>query len=140
MRPIVLLDTFRKSIVRIIQKILNKIFTEKHIRKELNFAGLPGNSTSTPIHIVNNLIEYVKEEKIEMWILLQDIRKAFNSVSIISIKKALGRFQVPRKIAAFILELYSKRNIKVITKYGMTEGFEAKEEIDKGEIISLLVW
>ncbi|KAF0541047.1 reverse transcriptase [Gigaspora margarita] len=49
---------------RVIQKILNKVLTERYILKGLNFAGLPGDCASAPIHIVNNLIVYLKEEKL----------------------------------------------------------------------------
>jgi len=38
------------------------------------------------------------------------------------------------------LDLYEKRRIKVVTSYGLTEEFEAKDSIDQGEVVSPLVW
>ena len=118
-----LLETFRKSFVRIIQKRLSKIFTEHRILEGLNFAGLPGKSTSSPIHIVNNLVEDAKQKKIETWILLQDIKKAFDSVSMESIKRALLRIKAPENLISLILEVYNGRKVRVITKHGLSEGF-----------------
>ena len=63
MRPIALLNTFRKSMVKVIQKRLNKIFTKRHILKGFNFADLLDNSTRALIHIVNNLIEVCERRK-----------------------------------------------------------------------------
>jgi hypothetical protein len=55
--PIMLLETFRKLVVRIIQRRLSKVLVEKSILKGANFAGLPEESTAAPIHILNNVIE-----------------------------------------------------------------------------------
>ncbi len=139
-RPIMLLETARKSLVRIIQKRLGKVIKEKQILKGLNFMGLEGENTFTPIHILHNLIEDAKQHNKEMWILLQDIRKAFDSVSMIGVKKALNRIKIYGKLENFILELYTGRRIKIITAGGLTEGFQAEDGIDQGEVISPLIW
>ena len=39
-----------------------------------------------------------------------------------------------------MLELFNGREIKIITKFGLTTGFSAKEGIDQGEVISPLLW
>ena len=63
-RPIILLETFRKLVVRIVQKRLNKVFVEKQILKEANFAGLLNENTIVFIHILNNIIEdAIQKEK-----------------------------------------------------------------------------
>src|SRR5437868_3505856 len=60
-RPIMLLETFRKLVVRIIQKRLCKVISQKNILKGANFAGLPGESTIASIYILNNVIEDAKQ-------------------------------------------------------------------------------
>ena len=79
-RPIALLETFRKCITRVFTKRLSRILVKKNILKGPNFAGLPGDSTETPVHILNSIMEYAKEEKKELWLLFQDMSKAFDSV------------------------------------------------------------
>jgi len=139
-RPIMLLETFRKTLVRIVQRRLSLVLTQHRILKGQNYAGLPGEATSIPIHIFNNLVEEAREKKKEVWVLFQDIKKAFDSVPSESIQRALRRIKVPEKTSHFITELYARREVRVITKFGVTEGFEAEDGIDQGEVISPLVW
>ena len=54
---IMLLETFRKLVVRIVQRRLSKILIEKSILKGANFVGLPEKSIAVLIHILNNIIE-----------------------------------------------------------------------------------
>ena len=46
---------------------------------------------------------------------------------------------LPEVTTNFILSLYEKRNIKVVTSFSLTSEFEAEDSIDQGEVISLLV-
>ena len=68
------------------------------------------------------------------------MKKAFDSVSLEMIKKALERIKVPDTIIKFLLNLYNKRKIRVITEYGLTREFEAEDELDQGEVVSPLMW
>ena len=60
-RPIILLEIFRKSLVHIVQKRLSSVLIEHKILRDYNFAGLPGESTGVPIHVIGNILEEAKE-------------------------------------------------------------------------------
>ena len=139
-RPIMLLETFRKLVVRIIQKRLCKVIVQKKILKGANFAGLPEESTMAPIHILNNVIEDAIQKNNELWIAFQDMRKAFDSVSMTALELAMKRIQFPEKLITFIKYLYKDHKIRVITEKGPTSFFTASDGIDQGEVISLLMW
>src|SRR4029078_1677085 len=96
-RPIALIETFRKIVTKIITRRLAKVFVEREILKGPNYAGLPGNSTEQPVHILNMIMEEAKEKNKELWILLQDMKKAFDSVPLKSLELALQRVNIPRK-------------------------------------------
>ena len=66
--------------------------------------------------------------------------KAFDSVSLEILKNALTRIKLPDIIINFILSLYEKRKIKVVTSFGLTSEFEVVDRIDQGDVISPLVW
>ena len=102
-RPIILLETFRKIVVRVINKRLSQILVEHNILEGPNYAGLPGDSTSSPIHIMNNLLKDTKQKNKEIWILFQDMKKVFNSVSLKMMEKALERIKVLDLTIKFLL-------------------------------------
>ena len=59
-RPIALIETFRKVVTKVVTKRLAKVFIRREILKGPNYAGLPGNSTEQPVHILNMIMEEAK--------------------------------------------------------------------------------
>src|SRR5260364_386276 len=106
----------------------------------MNFAGLPGNSTEEPVHLLNILIEEAASKKQELWLLFQDMKKAFDSVSLIMLKLSLERIKVPSTIIRFIINIFENRKVKVITHFGLTNDFVAVDGIEQGEVLSPLIW
>ena len=64
------------------------------------------------------------------------MKKVFDFMSLEIIKKALERIKVPDSIIKFLLNLYNKRKIRVITEYGLIKEFEAEDGLDQGEVVS----
>src|SRR5260364_289177 len=62
-RPIILLETLRKVLSKIIMQRLDQIFKEKGVLNGPNFAVLSGESTEDPIHILNCITEEAREKK-----------------------------------------------------------------------------
>ncbi|GES85393.1 hypothetical protein GLOIN_2v1471201 [Rhizophagus clarus] len=54
-----------------------------------NHATLPGGSTEVPIRIINLIMEDAKVNKNPLWILFQDLSKAYNRVDIKMLEKAV---------------------------------------------------
>src|SRR6266542_4509159 len=139
-RPIILMECTRKVVVKILTKRLSKICVSNNILQGLNFAGLPGNSTNEPLHIINNFMEDARDNRKELWILFQDMARAFNSVGMVPLGKALRRIRCSEQFIVFIINLFSKRSLSIITHYGPTPPFEAGDGIDQGEVMSPLLW
>ncbi|EXX55892.1 hypothetical protein RirG_221150 [Rhizophagus irregularis DAOM 197198w] len=56
------------------------------------------------------------------------------------LKLALIRLHIPSLLIKFIINLFTRRNNKIITHYGDTIGYRVRIGIDQGEIISPLLW
>src|SRR5579871_3373850 len=121
-------------------KRLSRIFTENNILKGRQFAGLPEKSTFEPIRIINEIIEDASYKNKELWILSQDLGKAYDRVNIYMLKKAMERLKIPEGYINLIASLFTGRKNTVITNYGNTDPYEVLIGIDQGEIISPLLW
>src|SRR6266542_5599325 len=76
-RPITLLETTRKAIVKLINKRLIDIFTTHNVLQGLNFAGLPHKSTFEPLRLLDNILQDAKDNDKELYIYSQDMSKAY---------------------------------------------------------------
>jgi hypothetical protein len=66
--------------------------------------------------------------------------KAFDSVGMIPLRRALERIKLPISATNFIINLFNKRKMRVITAYGLSDSFKAGDRINQGEVISPLIW
>src|SRR6266542_1217008 len=123
-----------------ITKRLSSILLEHKILHGRNYCGLKEESTSTPLCTLNNIIEDAKEHKKELWILTQDMAKAYDSVSMEGLLLSLRRLGLPERFIQWILDLFQGRHMRVITAFGLTDPFSAADGIDQGDSISPLIW
>uniref|UniRef100_U9U0R0 Reverse transcriptase domain-containing protein n=1 Tax=Rhizophagus irregularis (strain DAOM 181602 / DAOM 197198 / MUCL 43194) TaxID=747089 RepID=U9U0R0_RHIID len=83
--------------------------------------------------MINSILEDAREENKTVWIVSQDMAKAFDSVGMFPLQKALERIKIPTTIINFIINIYKDRKIRIITAYGLTDAFTARDGIDQGE-------
>src|SRR5581483_808520 len=127
LRPIALIETGRRILSKIITKRMDTVITANKIIQENNWAGTSGGTTTKPRIILQNMIEDAQVNKKEMWILLQDTKKAFDSVGKKALEITLERIGSPSKLTKIILEMRENRSADVITKYGITQEYKIKD-------------
>src|SRR5436190_13189142 len=76
----------------------------------------------------------------EIWVLFQDLSKAYDHVNIFMLDKAMARIRIPTFCRNFLLNLFSKRSNRVIGHYGLMDPYNLQIGIDQGEVISPLLW
>src|SRR3954469_24548947 len=104
------------------------------------FARLPQTSTFEPIRIINEILQDAKEKNNEIWILFQDLSKAYDRVNIFMLKKALQRLKIPHSFITFITNIFTNRTNSIFTEVGITDPYDVIIGIDQGEVISPLLW
>jgi hypothetical protein len=137
--PITLLETTRKDFVKIITNRLSKILAKHNVLRGNNYASLPGSSTKDPIKIMNMLIEDAVENKKDIWILLQDLSKAYDRVDLNILKLALKKIKIPENCISCLINLFTNRHNAIFTQDGLSEYYDVKIGIDQGEVISPLL-
>ncbi|GBC01887.1 hypothetical protein RclHR1_04370008 [Rhizophagus clarus] len=139
-RPIALLEVVRKIFTKFISTQLSDILQDHNVLYNANYCGLKGESTASPIRLINNLIEDAKENSKELWIVLQDISKAFDSISLDFLDLALKRISLPSHMVNCIVNLFKGRTVQVATAFGPSPSFQAEDGIDQGDSLSPLLW
>ena len=66
--------------------------------------------------------------------------KAFDSIHIPMLTKALERIRIPQPIINLLTYILTHRNNRIITTLGLTPSYAVEDEIDQGETISPLLW
>jgi hypothetical protein len=138
-RPICLLETARKLMTKIMNNRLANILYRFHILKGNNYAGLPGGSCHTPIHILESIIHDASSNNKSLFIFLQDISKAFDSIDTNMLEMAMLRLKLPLGFIKLTISLFTNRSNRVITADGLSTPYKVKIGIDQGEVISPLL-
>ena len=139
-RLITLIEHTRKIFTKILTNRLIPIITRNEILSPQNFAAFPHQSTLQPVSQLTNIIEHSTTEKKEIWILLQDMSKAFDSVHLPTLYKALERIRIPKNFVKLLTSLLSNRRNRVITTLGLTKYYYVEDGIDQGETFFPLLW
>ncbi|GET60810.1 RNA-directed DNA polymerase from mobile element jockey-like [Rhizophagus irregularis DAOM 181602=DAOM 197198] len=138
--PITLLEVIRKALVKLFYNRLAPLLASHHVLQGGNFAGLPRSSCRDPIITLEFIIHDSVVVKQPLWILSQDISKAFDSVDLSMLRFALQRLRLPQHAIQFLLSLFMSRSNRVITAHGPTPPYRVRIGIDQGEVISPLLW
>ncbi|GBB90433.1 hypothetical protein RclHR1_01740010 [Rhizophagus clarus] len=139
-RSITLLETMRKTVVKIVTQKLSHIIADNNILKGGNHVALLGGSTEVPIQIMNLIMEDAKVKKKPLWILFQDLSKAYDRVDIKMLELTLNRIKIPKRIVQLLVNLFFNSKKAVITIIRTTQFYKALIGIDQGKVISPLLW
>src|SRR3954467_11546841 len=123
-----LTETARKLMTKIMTNRLATILSTHKILKGNNYAGLPGGSYHTPIHVLESIIHDSNTNNKSLFIFLQNISKAFDSIDTKMLELAMQYLKIPN------------RSNRVITANSLSDPYKVKIGIDQGEIIFPLLW
>jgi hypothetical protein len=140
-RPISLLETMSKLIMKIIIERMTKVMIKYEVLRCAKFSGLPGTSTTVPITVLHAAVAQAKYEQQPLWVYFEDKSKAFDTVPHSLLELAFRRIRLPEKFIRFYMDKILKgRSAKVITAYGLSDPIEVLRGIPQGGVESPLVW
>ncbi|KAG9294477.1 hypothetical protein G9A89_001982 [Geosiphon pyriformis] len=129
----ILTNTHLIALIKTACKIFSKIFSDRislacntfDVLHGHNFSVLKG--TQSPIFTIGLMIE-------------DDMRKAYDSVSWEHLKRSLIRIKMCVKFIRFFGSIYNGRTNRVITNFGLTDGYHVHNGLDQGEVFLSLLW
>src|SRR5436305_13280552 len=129
-RPICLIETARKLMTKIMTNRLATILSEHKILKGNNYASLFRSSCHTSIHTLESIIHDSNALNKPLFIFLQDISKAFDSIDTNMLDLAIQRLNISQGFIKLVLNLFTNRSNRVITANGLSDPYKVKIGID----------
>ncbi|GES87901.1 hypothetical protein RCL_jg11346.t1 [Rhizophagus clarus] len=86
---------------------------------------------------MNLIIEDAKVKKKSLWILFQDLPKAYNRVDIEMLELTLNRIKIPKRIVQLLVNLFSNSRKTVIKTTGTTQFYKVLIRIDQDTLYKL---
>ncbi|KAG9306609.1 hypothetical protein G9A89_004806 [Geosiphon pyriformis] len=129
-------------------KILSKILSDKislacstyNVFRGDNFLVLKGTMTQSPIFAVGLVVEDALEKNQKLWLVLQDMRKVYDSVGWEHLKKCLVRIKMCNRFIWFFGGIHKGCTNQVMTDFGLTDGYQVHNSLDQGEVFFPLLW
>src|SRR5205823_2020042 len=90
---------------------------------------------------IKNVLENVNTSRDgELWLVLQHMKKAYDSVGWSSLERALTRIKMNKKYIAIMRDLHLNRKSSVIMAYGPTSPHYVQDGLDQGETHAPILW
>jgi len=115
------------------------IFISHSVLKGYNFAALSHSSTFELLRIIDNLLYDVKIHKKKIWILFQNMNKAYNQVNIFMLQHAMNRLKISLPFINLITNLFTNHTNQVFIQSGITDSYKVLVGIDQEEVICPLL-
>ena len=90
-------------------------------------------STFEPIRIIYEIVQDAKEKNKELWVLFQDLSKAYDRVNILMLAHAMARLKLPTTFILLITNIFTEKN-RVFTAVGTTDPYEVLVEIGRAHV------
>lgn len=113
-RPISLIPSLSKLFTKLIQKRMKNYIEDYQTTEQAGFR--KNKSTIHHLHAINQLIERSKEYNIEIFICFIDFQKAFDSLDLECIWKALDHANVEEKLIRITQQLYKNNTANIKTE------------------------
>ncbi|KAG9297026.1 hypothetical protein G9A89_008612 [Geosiphon pyriformis] len=108
-RPIALVETARKILSKILSDRISLACSRFDVLHGDNFSVLKGTSTQTPIFAIGLIIEDALEKNRELWLVLQNMHKAYDLVGWFHLKASLARIKMCSHFIEFFEDIHNNR-------------------------------
>ncbi|KAG9298332.1 hypothetical protein G9A89_002820 [Geosiphon pyriformis] len=124
-RPIALIETAHKILSKILSDRISLTCSAYNILYGDNFSVLKGTTIQTPIFAIGSVVEDALEKNRELWLVLQNMRKAYDS--------CLVRIKMCGKFIRFFGNIYRNWTNQIMMDFGLTDGYSVHNGLDQGE-------
>ena len=139
LRPITLINTFKKLFSSLLTARLTKILDDNHILQGFNFGFMQNLSTKDPLLIFRYIIDDAKIHKKSFYSATLDVAKAYDSVPFNSIFQSLKRLKIPDSFIDQVKKLL-ERSVCIETPIGTTRIIHVEKGLPQADPMSPILW
>ncbi|KAG9293663.1 hypothetical protein G9A89_019000 [Geosiphon pyriformis] len=132
--PIVLIKTARKILSKVFSDRISSACSKFGVLHGDNFSVLKGTSTQSPVFAVSSVVEDALEKNRELWLILQDMSKTYDSVGWYHLEVSLKYIKMCSRFISFFSGIHNDRVNRVMTDFGLLDGYRVHDGLDQGEI------
>jgi exonuclease III len=137
-RGIVLLDTFYKWFVIAIKERIIRFIAK--ITMPFQAGGLPQRRVEENVWLGRAAMEDAQANGSPLVMAFIDLEKAFDRVPTFALLRALKVYNIPIYLIRIVKAIYRVRNMRICTKYGLTNSFQTSSGIKQGCPLSPLLF
>ncbi|KAG9297346.1 hypothetical protein G9A89_004008 [Geosiphon pyriformis] len=132
-QPIVLIKMARKILSKVLSDRISFACSRFDVFCGNNFSVLKGTSTQSPISVVGSIVENALQKDCKLWLVLQDMCKAYDSVGWPYLETSLCYIKMCSKFIKFFGNIHNSHFNRVMTDFGLSDEYE-------GKVFSSLLW
>ncbi|KAG9291166.1 hypothetical protein G9A89_013038 [Geosiphon pyriformis] len=137
----ILSNTQPIALIKMAKKILSKVLSDRislacskfNVLCGNNFSIFKSTSTQSPISAVGSIVENALEKSHELWLVLQDMHKAYDSVGWPHLEASLCHIKMCGKFIKFFGNIYNNRFNRVMTDFGLSDGYKVLDSLNQSE-------
>ncbi|KAG9288303.1 hypothetical protein G9A89_021334 [Geosiphon pyriformis] len=95
-----------------------------------NFSVLKGTSIQSPIFVIEFVVEDALKKGRELWLVLQNMRKAYDSVGWLHLKSSLERIKMCKKFVKFFGSIHNGHTNRVMIDFGLFKNYKVHDGLD----------
>ncbi|KAG9290374.1 hypothetical protein G9A89_007105 [Geosiphon pyriformis] len=138
--PIVLIKMACKILFKILSDRISSVCSRFDVLKRDNFSVLKGTTTQFPIFAIRSVIENALEKNCELWLVLQDMQKTYDSVGWEHLRASLVRIKMCDRFIRFFGSIHNGQANRVMIDFGLTDEYQVHDGLDQGEVFLPLFW
>ncbi|KAG9293633.1 hypothetical protein G9A89_018970 [Geosiphon pyriformis] len=128
---IALIETAHKILFKILSNRISSACSKFDVLRGDNFSVLKGTTTQFPIFAIGSVVEDALEKNQELWLVLQNMHKAYDSVV---------RIKICDRFIRFFGGIHNSCINRVITDFGLTNEYHVHDGLNQGEVFLPFLW
>ncbi|KAG9299386.1 hypothetical protein G9A89_014035 [Geosiphon pyriformis] len=131
--PITLIEMACKILSKILSNKISLVCSTFDVLHGDNFLVLKRTMTQFLIFAIELVIKNALEKNQELWLVLQNMQKAYNSVGWDYLEKSFVRIKICDRFIQFFENIYRDHTNRVMMDFGLRDSYHVHDSLDQGE-------